>query len=230
MNAKFCKYKSYKNTNFLGLLILFSILFIPLPAVSQSDFLTQLPPSMRADVMSSMGGDTDTLNDQNEREAKDRKNIIVQDIPSLVKSNKQINLSNITRYGVSLFKKNNLYFRPVQNVELDNSYLVGVGDQIQIKTFGQIEVNNKFKVERDGNISISQLGSVYALTSLGELKENITALFDQSYVATKVFVSISDVKDINAAVVKYGALFTLKSIVDSKEISSLKINLMRKRW
>jgi len=200
MNAKFCKYKSYKNTNFLGLLILFSILFIPLPAVSQSDFLTQLPPSMRADVMSSMGGDTDTLNDQNEREAKDRKNIIVQDIPSLVKSNKQINLSNITRYGVSLFKKNNLYFRPVQNVELDNSYLVGVGDQIQIKTFGQIEVNNKFKVERDGNISISQLGSVYALTSLGELKENITALFDQSYVATKVFVSISDVKDINVFV------------------------------
>ena len=92
MNAKFCT--SYKNTNFLGLFILFLSLFIPLPAFSQSDFLTQLPPSMRADVMSSMGGDTDTLNDQNEREAKDRKNIIVQDIPSLVQSNKQINLSN----------------------------------------------------------------------------------------------------------------------------------------
>jgi DNA primase len=38
-----------------------------------------------------------------------------------------------------------------------------------------------------------------------------------------------DVKDINDAVVRYGKLFTLKSIIDAKQTSSLKINLMRKR-
>ena len=36
-------------------------------------------------------------------------------------------------------------------------------------------------------------------------------------------------KDINEAVVKYGRLFVLKSIIDSKETSRLKIELMRKR-
>jgi 5S rRNA maturation endonuclease (ribonuclease M5) len=36
-------------------------------------------------------------------------------------------------------------------------------------------------------------------------------------------------KDINEAVVKYGKLFVLKSILDSKETSKLKIELMRKR-
>jgi 5S rRNA maturation endonuclease (ribonuclease M5) len=36
-------------------------------------------------------------------------------------------------------------------------------------------------------------------------------------------------KDINEAVVKYGKLFVLKSIIDSKETSRLKIELMRKR-
>ena len=36
-------------------------------------------------------------------------------------------------------------------------------------------------------------------------------------------------KDINEAVVKYGKLFVLKSILDSKETSRLKIELMRKR-
>lgn len=36
-------------------------------------------------------------------------------------------------------------------------------------------------------------------------------------------------KDINDAVVKYGKLFVLKSIIDSKESSRLKIELMRKR-
>jgi len=39
----------------------------------------------------------------------------------------------------------------------------------------------------------------------------------------------SDVKDINDAVVRYGKLFTLKSIIDAKQTMSLKINLMRKR-
>lgn len=40
----------------------------------------------------------------------------------------------------------------------------------------------------------------------------------------------SDVKDINDAVVRYGKLFTLKSIVDAKQTMSLKINLRRKKY
>jgi DNA primase len=40
----------------------------------------------------------------------------------------------------------------------------------------------------------------------------------------------NDVKDVNDAVVRYGKLFVLKSILDAKETSSLKINLRRKRW
>ena len=39
----------------------------------------------------------------------------------------------------------------------------------------------------------------------------------------------ADCKDISAAVVKYGKLFTLKSIIDAKETSKLKIELLRKR-
>ena len=40
----------------------------------------------------------------------------------------------------------------------------------------------------------------------------------------------ADVKDINDAVVRYGKLFTLKSILDAKETMSLKINLRRKKY
>jgi DNA primase len=36
-------------------------------------------------------------------------------------------------------------------------------------------------------------------------------------------------KDINEAVVKYGKLFVLKTILDSKQSSKLKIELMRKK-
>ena len=39
----------------------------------------------------------------------------------------------------------------------------------------------------------------------------------------------SDIKDVNDAVVRYGKLFTLKSIIDAKQTMSLKINLLRKR-
>ena len=40
----------------------------------------------------------------------------------------------------------------------------------------------------------------------------------------------NDVKDINDAVIRYGRLFTLKSIVTAKQHNRIKINLMRKRY
>ena len=40
---------------------------------------------------------------------------------------------------------------------------------------------------------------------------------------------MDDVKDINEAVVKYGKLFVLKSIIDAKETSKLKIELKKKK-
>lgn len=40
----------------------------------------------------------------------------------------------------------------------------------------------------------------------------------------------SDVKDVNDAVVKYGPLFTMRSILNSVEYSKLKIQLMTKKW
>jgi hypothetical protein len=36
-------------------------------------------------------------------------------------------------------------------------------------------------------------------------------------------------KDVNEAVVKYGKLFVLKSILDAKQTSKLKIELMKKK-
>ena len=39
-----------------------------------------------------------------------------------------------------------------------------------------------------------------------------------------------DIKDVNDAVVRYGKLFTLKSIIDAKQTNRLKINLLRKKW
>ena len=40
----------------------------------------------------------------------------------------------------------------------------------------------------------------------------------------------SDVKDANDAVIKYGKLYTVKSIIDNATDNKLKINLLRKKW
>jgi hypothetical protein len=48
-------------------------------------------------------------------------------------------------------------------------------------------------------------------------------------VSFPVWQEDADCKDISDAVVKYGKLFVLKSIIDSKESSKLKIELLRKR-
>jgi hypothetical protein len=39
-----------------------------------------------------------------------------------------------------------------------------------------------------------------------------------------------DIKDVNDAVKKYGRIYTLWSIINSKESNSLKIQLRMKKW
>ena len=125
----------------------------------------------------------------------------------------------------------------------ENNYVYGIDKQI---------VNGKFTIVTEGIIDALSINGVGILSNrcndtqaqiIDTLGREIILVPDRDEAGQSLIDSAleygwsvsfpdweSDVKDINAAVVKYGALFTLKSIVDSKEISSLKINLKRKRY
>lgn len=125
----------------------------------------------------------------------------------------------------------------------DSNYVYGIDRQV---------IGGKFSVVCEGVIDALTIGGVATLTNrcndtqaqiIDTLGREIVLVPDRDKAGQKLIddalehgwsVSFpeweADVKDINAAVIRYGKLFTLKSIIDAKQTNSLKINLMRKKY
>ena len=124
----------------------------------------------------------------------------------------------------------------------ENNYVYGIDRQVE---------SGKFSIVCEGIIDAMTIGGIATLTNrCNETQAQIIDTVGREIVlvpdrdragqaliddALEYGWSVSfpeweaDVKDINAAVIRYGRLFTLKSIIDAKQTNRLKINLMRKR-
>ena len=132
--------------------------------------------------------------------------------------------------------------KPKYHNSYDTGYVYGMDDQL---------ANAKFVIVTEGILDAISIGGVGILSNnasetqaeiIDTLAREVILVPDRDSAGQRLIDdaleygwSVSfpewerDVKDINDAVVRYGKLFTLKSIVDAKQTMSLKINLMRKR-
>jgi DNA primase len=132
--------------------------------------------------------------------------------------------------------------KPKYHNSYDTGYVYGMDDQLP---------NAKFVIVTEGILDAMCIGGVGVLSNnasetqaeiIDTLAREVVLVPDRDSAGQKLIddaleygwsVSFpeweTDVKDINDAVVRYGKLFTLKSIIDAKQTMSLKINLMRKR-
>ena len=63
-------------------------------------------------------------------------------------------------YGAALFAGVPSTFAPVENIPVTPDYVIGPGDQIRLQIYGQVNQQGSYLVDRNGQISIPQLGSV----------------------------------------------------------------------
>lgn len=63
-------------------------------------------------------------------------------------------------YGYGLFNDVPDTFAPVENIPVSTDYPIGPGDEIVIKGWGQIDINVRAVVNRNGEISLPKVGSV----------------------------------------------------------------------
>lgn len=133
--------------------------------------------------------------------------------------------------------------KPKYHNSYEGGYVYGMDNQLP---------NAKFVVVTEGILDAMSIGGVGILSNnasetqaqiIDTLAREVILVPDRDRAGQKLIddalnygwsVSFpewqADVKDINDAVVRYGKLFTLKSILDAKQTMSLKINLMRKRY
>ena len=64
-------------------------------------------------------------------------------------------------YGSNLFDREATTFAPVDRIQVTDEYRIGPGDEIQIRAWGQIELNAKLIVDRGGAVFLPKVGSVF---------------------------------------------------------------------
>lgn len=68
--------------------------------------------------------------------------------------------NNLPMFGSRLFDKVPSTFAPSDQTPASANYVIGPGDQIVIRAWGQIDVNYKATVDRNGSIYIPRVGSI----------------------------------------------------------------------
>ncbi|MBE0613474.1 MAG: SLBB domain-containing protein [Burkholderiales bacterium] len=63
-------------------------------------------------------------------------------------------------FGADLFKNVPSTFAPVDNIPVTNDYLIGPGDEIMIRAWGQLDVDFAAVVDRTGTINIPKVGTI----------------------------------------------------------------------
>lgn len=107
---------------------------------------------------------------------------------------------NLELYGHSLFKRTG-YF-PIQQVPAPVNYIIGPGDELDIKVWGNIEFNVRQQVDRDGRITLPQLGSFgVAGTKAENLDDVLRSNIGKIYKGFQVSGTLSKIRSIQIYVV-----------------------------
>lgn len=64
-------------------------------------------------------------------------------------------------FGASLFRDVPSTFAPVEQVPVTPDYVIGPGDELRIRVWGQVNFNANVRVDRSGAVYIPQVGSVH---------------------------------------------------------------------
>src|SRR5258708_2093654 len=63
-------------------------------------------------------------------------------------------------FGQELFEGAPSTFAPIENIAVPANYIIGPGDELQIRAWGQIDVDYRALVDRNGMVNIPRVGSV----------------------------------------------------------------------
>lgn len=63
-------------------------------------------------------------------------------------------------YGMSLFENSPTTFAPLSSVPVPANYVIGPGDEINVRVWGQVNIDVRATVDRTGSIYIPQVGNI----------------------------------------------------------------------
>jgi protein involved in polysaccharide export with SLBB domain len=148
-------------------------------------YLASLPESVRADVL-------DKITDKKEEDTP-----IYRRPSSMVKKP----LSDSNRFGAKIFDMMQTSFMPINEPNIDSSYLLDFGDTLELQLIGQKSITSKLSIKRDGSINIPEIGKVsVAGLSLESASSLIKNKISNAYIGVEAYVTLVNIRDIQVLI------------------------------
>ena len=105
-------------------------------------------------------------------------------------------------YGASLFENVPTTFAPVDRVPVTSDYVLGPGDELLIRAWGQIDLDVHAKVDRNGNIFLPKVGSLnVAGLKYAQLEQFLRSHVGRIYQNFDLSVTMGELRSIDVYVV-----------------------------
>src|SRR5882672_4368639 len=123
---------------------------------------------------------------------------------------------DLPMFGANLFRTVPSTFAPVDNIPVAADYVVGPGDEIQIRAWGQIDVDYNATVDRDGTISVPKVGVInVAGIKASDLPAYLKTVFGRTFRNFQLTATLGKLRSIQIFVVgqaKRPGTYTVSSL------------------
>lgn len=119
-------------------------------------------------------------------------------------------------FGQSYFSQAPSTFAPIDRMQVSDDYILGPGDELQIRIWGQVEADLRVIVDRSGQIYIPQVGEVsVAGLHYGELEQHLKQEISKVFKNFNITASVGRLRSIQVVVVgeaRYPGTYTISSL------------------
>ena len=203
--------------NKLKFTIIFSFTAISLYSQElDKSFLESLPEDIQEDLLSRAENQSDSIDknyssflfssklEQVEElsKLKDRIEIDLKELERRLNSDENLELQKeLDIFGSDFFNTFQTSFMPVNEPNPDSSYILDVGDVLNVQLIGQNDYDQEFPVYGDGAINLPDIGKItVAGLSLNESSALIKSKVKSVIIGAEAFISISKIRDVNILV------------------------------
>ena len=105
-------------------------------------------------------------------------------------------------FGEDLFRSVPSTFAPVDQIPVTADYVVGPGDEVRIRVWGQVNLNADVRVDRSGDIYLPQVGRIHVTgTAFSDLSQQIRTQISRVYRNFDLTVDLGQLRSIQIFVV-----------------------------
>jgi len=129
-------------------------------------------------------------------------------------------------FGANLFQDIPSTFAPVDQVPVTPDYVIGAGDQLRIRVWGQVNFNADVRVDRSGEVYIPQVGQIHvAGLPYAALRDHLRAAIGRVYRNFDLTADVGQIRAIQVYVVGQArrpgtySVSSLSTLVDTLFVS-----------